>query len=443
MSRIRNARSKSNMIFLSIIFLMLVILIDTSLIKFYDLFDKQGIPMIKKISFGLMAVATLIVQFVVIHRIRNTSGNQKSATKIKVEQMYRITKLSLFFLMIIFSLLIFEIFYLNYYHTVLLIIIILVSYGTGSILIIKNLQLFVSWLRLKRGIVFGLYTLSMSMITFNLVMTALLVSASLAERPTETRHFVGGTMDISGGKYLFISDLFRISAVLSFISIWITTVSLMRTSRDQIIGKVLYWIILILPLVYFIISYFADKILSGLLIPYLRSDPIWISVMFTLIFVLSKPIGGVIFGVLFWRISRLVSFEKGLRDYMVISGYGFLLLFSANQSSSLVLAPYPPFGIITITVLILATYFVLIGIYRSAIMASGNAELRKSIFKIAGESQLLDLIGRTEMEKRVRNTVTKIVKQTSDSSSDTSDFELDEEELKGYVDKVIEHLNKK
>ena len=358
MSRIRNAKSKSNMIFLSIIFLMLVILIDTSLIKFYDLFDKQGIPMIKKISFGLMAVATLIVQFVVIHRIRNTSGNQKSATKIKVEQMYRITKLSLFFLMIIFSLLIFEIFYLNYYHTVLIIVIILVSYGTGSILIIKNLQLFVSWLRLKRGIVFGLYTLSMSMITFNLVMTALLVSASLAERPTETRHFVGGTMDISGGKYLFISDLFRISAVLSFISIWITTVSLMRTSRDQIIGKVLYWIILILPLVYFIISYFADKILSGLLIPYLRSDPILISVMFTLIFVLSKPIGGVIFGVLFWRISRLVSFEKGLRDYMVISGYGFLLLFSANQSSSLVLAPYPPFGIITITVLILATYFV-------------------------------------------------------------------------------------
>lgn len=191
MSRIRNARSKSNMIFLSIIFLMLVILIDTSLIKFYDLFDKQGIPMIKKISFGLMAVATLIVQFVVIHRIRNTSGNQKSATKIKVEQMYRITKLSLFFLMIIFSLLIFEIFYLNYYHTVLIIVIILVSYGTGSILIIKNLQLFVSWLRLKRGIVFGLYTLSMSMITFNLVMTALLVSAELGRKTNRNKTFRG------------------------------------------------------------------------------------------------------------------------------------------------------------------------------------------------------------------------------------------------------------
>ena len=58
-------------------------------------------------------------------------------------------------------------------------------------------------------------------------------------------------------------------------------------------------------------------------------------------FTLIKPIGGAMFGLSFWNISRTVSYEKTLKDYMVIAGYGFLFLFSANQSTSLVLGPYP------------------------------------------------------------------------------------------------------
>jgi hypothetical protein len=108
-----------------------------------------------------------------------------------------------------------------------------------------------------------------------------------------------------------------------------------------------------------------------------------------MIFTLIKPIGGIMFGIAFWNISRTVSFEKTLRDYMIISGYGFLLLFSANQSTSLVLGPYPPFGTITITILIIGAYLIMIGIYKSATLDSTNIYLRISIHEIAKESKLL------------------------------------------------------
>lgn len=423
---------------------MIIILIDTMLIKFYDLIDKRIIPiMIKKVIFSLLAFVTLLLQFSVMSYIKKFTKSDKSATKVKVKLFDNLFKSALISLIIIFSLIIFEIFYFNYYHTYFLILIVLTTFVVSLVFVGRTLLLFVSWFRVKRGFVFGLYILSMSMMIFNLTMTIIVVTIGLNDRPSEIRQFVGGTMDISAGKYIEILNLFRLSAILSFVSVWLTTVSLMRSSRDQIIGKVLYWVILITPLAYFLVSYFTQEILSNLLLPYLRSNPILVSLIFTSIFILSKPIGGVLFGVLFWRISKLISFEKVLHLYMIISGYGFLLLFSANQASSLVLAPYPPFGSITITVLILATYLIFIGIYKSATMASANLELRKSIYQVAKESKLLDMIGRTEMEKGIRNTVTKIVKYTSTFSPETSDFELDEKELRGYIEKVVDHLNKR
>ena len=264
----------------------------------------------------------------------------------------------------------------------------------------------------------------------------------ITDRPQQIRPFAGGTMDISVGNYGILINYFKTSTILSFVSIWLTTALIMHTNRDRNIGKLIQLTILILPLAYFLFSYFAENILSGILLPFLRLDPVSISIIFTAVFILSKPIGGITFGFLYWNISKLVKFDKLLREYMIIAGYGFLLLFSANQSASLVLTPYPPFGIVTITVLISATYLIFIGIYKSATTASANAELRRYVYQIAKESRLLDLIGRTEMEREINNAATKVFSYTSSSSFQNNNFELQEEELKDYIKQVVEQLRK-
>jgi len=78
---------------------------------------------------------------------------------------------------------------------------------------------------------------------------------------------------------------------------------------------------------------------------------------------------------------------------MFISGWGIFLIFTANQATTLIVSPYPPFGLVTLTVLNMGAFLMLIGIYTSARLVSTNNELRRFIHKQAFESRLLSLIG--------------------------------------------------
>jgi hypothetical protein len=89
---------------------------------------------------------------------------------------------------------------------------------------------------------------------------------------------------------------------------------------------------------------------------------------------------GFVFGVAFWKISKTISNEKNIKTYMIISGWG---IFSANQAEALIVNRYPPFGLATITVLNIAAFLMLLGIYNSAVLVSANNNLRKSIYKFA------------------------------------------------------------
>jgi hypothetical protein len=164
-----------------------------------------------------------------------------------------------------------------------------------------------------------------------------------------------------------------------------------------------------IPLVYFIITYFYQFILGSTLSSYLKFDPVTFSIVLVAFLSLSKPIGGLIFGVAFWNTARTVSYEKKIRTCMLISGWGIFLIFAANQGITQQTTPFPPFGIPTITILNIAAYLVLLGIYNSAKLVSVNNNLRKSIYKHTVESKMLHLIGHAEMEKEIQKTVTKII----------------------------------
>lgn len=186
----------------------------------------------------------------------------------------------------------------------------------------------------------------------------------MSDRPSHAGGYVGSSGDISGGKRLLLENIYRISYFMSFFSIWVTTALLMNYYRKKLINAIVYWIILAIPLVYLITTYFYQFILDNILSSYLAVDPITVSIVLGAFFSLSKPIGGLVFAVAFWKISRNISYERNIRTYMIISGWGILLIFGANQATTLIVAPYPPFGLATITVLNIASYLTLLGIYK-------------------------------------------------------------------------------
>jgi hypothetical protein len=276
-------------------------------------------------------------------------------------------------------------------------------------------------------------------------MTAAYSTVKVGSRPSQAGEYIGSSGDITGGKYALLDSIYRISSFMSFFSIWLTTALLMRYYRERLINDIIYWVILLIPLAYFVLTYFYQFFLAKLLISYLAVDPVTVSIVLGAFLSLSKPIGGLVFAIAFWKIARTLGYEKNIRTYMIISGWGIFLIFGANQAATQIVSPYPPFGLATITVLVMASFLMLLGIYNSARLVSANNELRKSIYKHAVESRLLRLIGNAEMENEIEKTVRKISTEKNFLEIDKEQqrlIEIDEKGLKKYLDFVIREVKK-
>ncbi|MFZ0894485.1 MAG: hypothetical protein WAZ77_08290 [Candidatus Nitrosopolaris sp.] len=130
---------------------------------------------------------------------------------------------------------------------------------------------------------------------------------------------------------------------------------------------------------------------------------------------------------------------------MMISAYGLILIFTSNQASLLLNTPYPPFGVITISIMGLSSYLVLVGIYSSAISLSQDSKLRQSIKQFTlGEPKLLDSIGTAQMEQEIQKKVIEFTKRNQDKMSEETGIQpsLTDEDVKAYLEQVIKEVKK-
>jgi hypothetical protein len=413
------------------------LLMDTSFVKINDLIDKYLIPMQSKlILFSVNSSICLLLQFIIIKYAMHSFGRRELRNIPKVRALYIISLTSFMALAVFVGLIMFQLFYYDFYDTWINILIVSISYGTSALLLIRLSLFFFHWYKSNHDLIVLLYFISMSLIAFNLILTALFVDFKLTDAQHRVREFVGGGMDASRGKNWFLADLYSILSLISFFSIWMTTAILMNSYREKLIRSVTFWVILVLPLVYFLMTYFYQFFLSNLLNSYFQNDPVTVSIIVSVFLSLSKPIGGLIFAIAFWSMSRVVSYERKMKISMVIAGWGIFFIFSANQASTQIIAHYPPFGITTLTIMSLAAYLVVLGIYNSATLVSSNNSLRSYIHQRA--LKLLNPIGRAEMEREIQKTVKKITedKEIIKISREES-FELDQNELKKYLSEVI------
>jgi hypothetical protein len=139
--------------------------------------------------------------------------------------------------------------------------------------------------------------------------------------------------------------------------------------------------------------------------------------------------------------SRVVGYERKTKLSMVIAGWGIFFIFSANQANTQIIAHYPPFGITTLTILNVASFLIVLGIFNTASLVSANYSLRTSLHRHA--IKLLKPIGRAEMEKEIQKTVKRISehKEIAEISSEET-FEFDENELEKYLKQVIKEIKK-
>jgi len=160
-------------------------------------------------------------------------------------------------------------------------------------------------------------------------------------------------------------------------------------------------------------------------------------------YLLSKPIGGVLFGFTFWVAVRRLN-RGPVRNYMVMSAFGLIMFFMSNQAAiTFPVISYPPFGLTTSLFVGLSSYYIMLGIYSSAVSISEDTELRRSIRRLAlKEHSLLDGIGTANMQQKIEERVLEIAKKNEEKMLKQTGIEssLDESGMREYLNTVIKEV---
>ena len=119
--------------------LIAAILIDTSIVKVYDLVNKSFISTQGKIIlFSANSTFCLILEFVLIRHVAT------SFKRPAFDLWYKVSLISICVLGALIGLLVFQQFYNNYYDTSIAIFIVIISYGIAALFIARLSLLFIS-----------------------------------------------------------------------------------------------------------------------------------------------------------------------------------------------------------------------------------------------------------------------------------------------------------
>jgi hypothetical protein len=430
-----------------IIVMIAALFVDSSLIRISELIRSPSTSVWKILVFIIIGVTYAIGQFLILGFVKPKSEEIKRTGTLYLKYIDKIVTIVQYILTSFFVIVLSQILTTSYYDTLILTLAIATSYTLSISLMGLLAQHFFSWFRSNRHLVVLLYGLSSAMIACNAIFTLLLLGFMAPSMPTQVGEQIAGITRfiVTGSITNFFNSAYVVSSIISFVLLWTATAFLLR-HYSQRFGRVKYWIILSVPLIYFLTQFPA--LFLNLFAAMLISNPTFFGIFFTLIFALSNLSGGVLFALAFLTIARNLTHTSVVRNYMIISAYGLILLFLSNQGIILISAggPYPPFGLVTISFMGLSSYLIMIGIYSSAISVAQDVRLRKSIrSSVREQSKILDSIGTAQMEREVERKVIRITKELQENMKEETGVQssLNEEDVRGYLDQVLREVKGK
>jgi hypothetical protein len=288
-----------------------------------------------------------------------------------------------------------------------------------------------------------LYAASFSLMSVNLIVSLVYLETyfSTSPLPYVKPYPIYRFVTVLGGLPITesLASAFDALSLSSFLLTWIATAILLRQYQRRI-GRVRYFILMGIPLVYYIYpfqNYFGD-----VLLPVLLSSTIIFSLIYVLIFSASKQVGAVFFSLAFWTASSLVHDDR-VRKSLLVSSIGIAILFGSVELTPLQYLVYPPYGIITEAFIPIGAYLLFVGIFTSARYVSGDAELRKEFYRTASSQlSLLKNIGVSQMEKELEAKIKSVQERVTMTEVD-EEPNLDDATVKEILRDVLSELHSK
>jgi hypothetical protein len=432
-SSVRNFLVASSVMIFSLI-------VDISLSSVADIISSDLGSIVGIIIFVTIAVAYAVAQFFILEFIKTRPGASSNRVTY-LDRVNVIITIVQYILVGITGFIVFQIVFVSSYYTIMPMLAVTISYGLGSAMMGLLSVRFFLWYRARKSIVTLLYGLSAVIISASFVVTLLYADISLQLLPLVR----DSQSEVSFGSFDPASTLgilvysFSTLNVANFVLIWAATLLLLKP-YSQKAGRIKFWTILILPLVANLTIFF---VLSPFVLGSIGPDDPDIVYVYIFGYTLPSLAAGILFGAPFWLVSNAVN-NQALREYMIIAASGFVLLF-VSSSGTVSHAPYPPFGLASVSIVGLSCYLILAGLYSSAISISEDIKLRRLLLKtLREEKKLLDSIGSAHVGEQMRKEVEKIAKDHANEVMDKTGVNLSptENEVKDYLDVMMKELNK-
>jgi hypothetical protein len=423
--------------FIVIIAAISIMVIDSTIVKYIAFSNKEYPPPVYVsifVTIVVMFVGTVIVSLGFVRRKEAESGLKRGLSVKATYFIIAATQLLLISLMLI---IIQPTLTLKSYNTLSLLAVVIISHITALFFLIMLVLTMVDSIIARRDKILSMYTISFSLMAITIMISLIYSTYVLSNQVSNIRplpiHYALLNLPLSD-LAISLGPALDIISILSFISVWIASAVMMNTYSRRI-GKIRYWAIISIPLIYFLFPF--EKNVVDIFQSLVVSSPVLYGVLNVTIFSATKQIGALFFSLVFLVASSLVT-KHEMQKYLLISAIGMAILYGSIEIDTLQYATYPPFGVVTASFIPMGAYLVFTGIIRSATLVAQDSELRREFYKTAkSQLNLLRTIGVTEMEKELIKKYKSIDKRAR-SLEERSPFEKDEvkEALHGLVDEL-------
>ena len=130
-----------------------------------------------------------------------------------------------------------------------------------------------------------------------------------------------------------------------------------------------------------------------------------------------------------------------------MTSFGLILIFIITQGT-LIMTPFPPFGISSLSFVIISIYLFNFGFYATAVSLSQDVKLRQTIkLKTKKNINLLSSIGKAQMTSELQRAVSDIkpiVEKEEKELEEKTGLEtsFSQENIEDYMKQVLEEMSK-
>jgi len=389
------------------------------------------------ILFSGIAIASILLQLVSLLNTRSTVLFMPSKRDPLSHKMWLLMKIVFCSITLLFIILLAQIGATSSYSLSIVLMLIGVS-NLSSIFILSSLSLkMIRWSRFSRDLTVWSFSTAIMLLCVNLISMTLLLIDNANGTESIVKPSRCGLMCYSvGSPYV---PFYQITYLISFFAITASSVILLKGFQTGL-QKVKFWTVLGIALILILI-----RLDSNLIRDFVDSFNLQFAeqhYLNSIIVGLIGPLAGIMAGLAFYFMARSVTQKKAVNHLMFIS-YGVMLFLSLNQAIGISHFQYPPFGIVSISLIPLASYFLLRGVYYSALYVAQDQKLRTIIsshenpaFK---ELKFLSNVGKSENYRRLVTGISGIMKNMAEKMENESGVPSNwQETLENYVQSAIE-----